>query len=156
MGSITGGNEKAQKPAIGLSSASWATSEAVRRSMRSNRRTNTKPELAVRRALHGRGLRFRKDYRIGVQGYNVKPDIVFTRARIALFVDGCFWHRCPMHASDPKANAAYWITKLEGNVRRDRRTDAVLRTGGWTVVRVWEHEDPDDVAERIYKMVYPR
>jgi DNA mismatch endonuclease (patch repair protein) len=94
-------------------------------------------------------LRFRKDLRIQTEEMAVKADVVFTRSRLAVFVDGCFWHRCPEHASDPKRNAAYWGPKLEGNVRRDRRVDAALRRDGWSVLRIWEHEAPAEAAERI-------
>jgi DNA mismatch endonuclease (patch repair protein) len=122
--------------------------------MLANRRTDTKPELALRRALHRRGLRYRKDYRIDLPGHRVRADIVFTRARLAVFVDGCFWHRCPVHGTDPKSNAAYWAPKLRANVLRDLRTDAALAASGWSVVRVWEHEDPDDAAERVGRAIH--
>ena len=79
----------------------------------------------------------------------VRPDIVFTRAALAVFVDGCFWHRCPVHGSSPKRNASYWEPKLDANVARDRRVDALLASHRWTVIRVWEHEDPRQAADRI-------
>lgn len=121
--------------------------------MEANRRTDTSPELALRSELHRRGLRFRKDVRIAVDGGRVRPDIVFTRARVAVFVDGCFWHRCPTHALDPKSNAAYWQAKFSANVARDRRNDAALASAAWHVIRVWEHEDPTVAAERIAAVV---
>jgi len=75
--------------------------------------------------------------------------VVFTRARVAVFVDGCFWHSCPLHATSPKANAAWWRTKLDTTVQRDRDTDASLVEAGWLVVRVWEHEPPTEAADRV-------
>ena len=78
---------------------------------------------------------------------------MFTRAKVAVFVDGCFWHRCPQHGTEPKANAAWWKVKLDRNVDRDRETDQVLTAAGWTVIRVWEHEDPIEAARRVVTAV---
>jgi len=109
--------------------------------MKANRRTDTKPELALRRALHGMGYRYRKDYRLDLDGgVRVRPDIVFTARRVAVFIDGCFWHCCPDHGSQPVANSWYWEPKLRRNVERDRDADVALGLAGWTVVRLWEHE----------------
>src|SRR5215469_12707664 len=109
--------------------------------MKANRRTDTKPELALRRALHGLGYRYRKDLRLDLaSGVRVRPDIVFTARRVAVFVDGCFWHCCPEHGSQPAANSWYWEPKLLRNVERDRAADAALDEAGWTVIRLWEHE----------------
>lgn len=108
-------------------------------------RRSTGPELALRRELHRRGLRYRVDH-AGLPG---RPDIVFTRARLAVFVDGCFWHRCPEHGTLPRNNGAWWLAKLERNVARDRAKDAALRDLGWSVVHVWEHESPVAAADRI-------
>jgi DNA mismatch endonuclease (patch repair protein) len=107
--------------------------------MRANRRTDTKPEMALRRALHGQGLRYRKDYRLDLDGARVRPDIAFTARRVAVFVDGCFWHACPEHGTKPASNTWYWGPKLARNVERDRAADAALVAAGWQVVRVWEH-----------------
>jgi len=109
------------------------------------RTTGTEPERALRRELHRRGLR----YRVNVATLPGRPDIALTRARIAVFVDGCFWHGCPEHAVAPKANAEWWRSKLDANVKRDRLTEDRLRETGWAVIRAWEHEDPTDVAEVI-------
>lgn len=118
---------------------------SVSRQMQRMPRRDTGPELALRHELHRRGLRYRKDYK-GIPG---RPDIAFTRARLAVFVDGCFWHRCPEHATQPKNNASWWSAKLEANVVRDRRQDQLLVDEGWTVVRVWEHEAVSDACDRI-------
>lgn len=124
------------------------------RSMRSNRRVDTRPELRLRSELHRRGLRFRKDYGVRPDsGRLLRPDIVFTRAYVAVFVDGCFWHRCPHHGNDPKANSDYWRVKLDRNVFRDRENDRRLSEAGWTVLRVWEHEEVIKAAERIEQAV---
>ena len=101
--------------------------------------------MAIRRELHRRGLRFR----VNVKGLPGRPDIVFARARIAVQVDGCFWHGCPDHAVTPKANADWWKAKLATNRERDARNDQLLANEGWLVLRVWEHEAPAEVVDRI-------
>lgn len=108
--------------------------------MRANRKTGSTPEVRLRTALHRRGLRFRKNHLVVLNGVRVTPDVVFTRARLAVFVDGCFWHRCPQHGTAPRANAAYWIRKLTRNAQRDRSVDEALWASGWATVRMWEHE----------------
>lgn len=117
--------------------------------MQGNRRTDTGPERRLRSELHHRGLRFRKDLPIELPGGRVRPDVVFTRSRVAIFIDGCFWHRCPTHGTLPKTNLAFWLPKLEANVRRDRRNDELLQTAGWIVIRIWEHEDASSAATAI-------
>jgi DNA mismatch endonuclease (patch repair protein) len=118
--------------------------------MRANRRTDTKPELALRRALHRLGYRYRKDYRLDLEsGRRVRPDIAFTARKVAVFVDGCFWHACPEHGSKPRANEWYWGPKLIRNVERDRVTDAALILAGWTVVRLWEHVPLDEAVATV-------
>ncbi|MDH5131841.1 MULTISPECIES: very short patch repair endonuclease [unclassified Microbacterium] len=134
---------------------SWASSEAARRTMQANRRRDTSPELAVRKLLHAAGLRYRVDYRV-VPELRARADLAFTRARIAVFVDGCFWHSCPEHGTRPKSNADYWIPKLARNVQRDRATDAALESLGWLVLRFWEHEDAVSAADRIADAVRGR
>jgi DNA mismatch endonuclease, patch repair protein len=118
--------------------------------MKANRRTDTKPELALRHALHRLGYRYRKDYRLDLDsGRRVRPDIVFTARKLAVFVDGCFWHACPEHGSKPKANEWYWTPKLVKNVERDRTNDASLMLAGWTVVRLWEHVPIDEAVTTV-------
>lgn len=120
----------------------------ARRTMKANRRRDTAPELAVRRLLHARGLRYRVDYRLAPQR-RTRADIVFTKRGLAVFIDGCFWHDCPNHATQPKRHAGYWGPKLARNIERDRETDVALRELGWTVLRFWEHENPVEVVEAI-------
>jgi DNA mismatch endonuclease (patch repair protein) len=107
--------------------------------MQANRRRDTKPEMALRSALHRAGFRYRCDYRIDLPEGRVRPDIVFTRRRVAVFIDGCFWHCCPEHGSKPSVNQGYWSPKLARNVERDARNTGLLREAGWTVLRIWEH-----------------
>lgn len=113
------------------------------------RRTGTKPEVALRSALHRLGYRFRKDYRFEVEGIKVRPDIVFTARRVAVFVDGCFWHVCPKHGREPTRNEWYWSPKLRRNVERDRAADAALTAGGWTVIRIWEHVSLSEAVDAV-------
>lgn len=115
-------------------------------------RRDTTPELALRSELHRRGFRFRVD-RAPVPGLRSRADIVFGPARVAVYVDGCFWHSCPEHGTRPKANADWWGRKLDRNQERDRETDRVLGEHGWEVVRIWEHEDPIEAADRVAKAV---
>jgi DNA mismatch endonuclease (patch repair protein) len=120
-------------------------SDAVSAAMSRMPRADSAPEVALRRELHARGLRFRKH----VRGLAGRPDIVFTRARLAVFCDGCFWHRCPVHGTAPKNNADWWQAKFQANVERDRRQTAQLEAAGWTVLRVWEHEGATEGADRV-------
>lgn len=113
---------------------------------------DTAPELALRSELHQRGLRFRVDRR-PVSGIRTRADVVFPRAKVAVYVDGCFWHGCPDHGTMPKANAEFWGPKLARNQERDREIDEMLAAAGWTVVRIWEHEDPLDAADRVEPVV---
>ena len=119
--------------------------------MRANRRRDTRPELALRRELHRRGMRYRVDYP-PVPGLRCRADVVFTRARLAIFVDGCFWHGCREHRSLPVSNAAFWKQKIEATARRDSQQAAWLRAAGWSVIRVWEH----DVPERALQVILDR
>jgi DNA mismatch endonuclease (patch repair protein) len=140
------------RPAFPRLIAPPASSPAVRAVMQSNRASGTMPELALRSELHRRGLRYRVHHE-PVSGLRCRADIVFSRPRIAVFVDGCFWHRCPLHGTSPQSNAPYWQVKLDRNVARDKRNDTALAAAGWIVVRVWEHEKVEDAADRIATLV---
>lgn len=120
-----------------------------RRNMQANRRRDTKPEVELRSSLHRRGYRYRCDFVVDLPQGRVRPDIVFTRLKIAIFVDGCFWHLCPDHGSMPTRNQSYWTPKLNRNVKRDRDQSMWLRGAGWKVIRVWEHEGIEDSVERV-------
>lgn len=117
----------------------WASSPAARRTMQGNRRRDTKPEIALRSALHARGWRFRVQYPVPGRSRR-SMDIAFTRRRVAVLVDGCFWHGCADHGSRPATNSAYWSEKVRRNRVRDADTDLALHEAGWTVIRIWEHE----------------
>jgi len=123
--------------------------------MQGNRASDTRPEIALRSALHHRGMRFFKNRR-PEKLVRCRADVVFPTARVAVFVDGCFWHRCPEHGVEPSTNSDYWVAKLDRNVIRDRRNDDALKEAGWQVVRVWEHEDFEEAAGRIAQVVAPR
>jgi DNA mismatch endonuclease (patch repair protein) len=117
--------------------------------MRGNKARDTRPELALRSALHRQGLRFRCDREIRMDDVRVRPDVVFVARRVAIFLDGCYWHRCPQHGTAPRTNAGYWTEKLDRNVARDRRVDAALDAAGWRVVRIWEHESVVDAVDAV-------
>ena len=120
--------------------------------MKANRSKDTSPELAIRSALHRRGFRF-FTHRRPLAGLRCTADIVFSRKRVCVFVDGCFWHGCSEHRRIPRANADYWVPKIQRNIERDRRNDEALRAAGWTVVRVWEHEDVSEAVARVTEAV---
>lgn len=107
--------------------------------MQANRGRDTRPEILLRKTLHSLGFRYRKNFRVG-PGSGCEADIVFRGPRVCIFVDGCFWHGCPDHFLVPKANTEWWREKIEANRKRDQRQTADLTEGGWTVLRVWEHE----------------
>ena len=125
------------------------SSEAASVTMRANRRRDTGPERRLRSALHRRGWRFRVDFPVDAAARRVRPDIVLTRRRIAVFVDGCFWHLCPEHGQQPRANASYWGPKLRRNAERDQADNESLERSDWTVIRVWEHESTEDAVATI-------
>jgi DNA mismatch endonuclease (patch repair protein) len=108
-------------------------------------RASTGPEVAIRRELHRRGLRFR----VNLASLPGRPDVAFTRARIAVFIDGCFWHRCPDHGVLPRNNREWWLAKLDRNVARDKEKDRALIESGWTPLHVWEHEDVETAADHV-------
>lgn len=119
----------------------YLTTPGRSRNMAAIRRRDTKPEVALRSALHRSGYRFRKDLPIRADGKLIRPDIVFTKRKVAIFVDGCFWHSCPVHGRRPTSNTDYWAPKLAGNAKRDRDQTTALRASGWTVMRFWEHDE---------------
>ncbi|MFF5763472.1 very short patch repair endonuclease [Streptomyces tanashiensis] len=137
-----------------LPADSWASSLGNRRSMQSNKGRDTKPEMALRSAAHALGLRYHVSER-PIPAIRRTADLVFTRARIAVFLDGCFWHVCPEHFTVSRTNPEYWAEKAEKNQARDRQTDRLLEEAGWAVLRVWEHEDPRRAAVRL-KELYDR
>jgi DNA mismatch endonuclease (patch repair protein) len=120
--------------------------------MQSNRSRDTGPEVALRSALHRRGLRFRKHLR-PIHGLACTVDVLFPKERLVVFVDGCYWHSCPQHASSPTTNGDWWRAKLAATRERDRRNNRVLREAGWTVLRVWEHEDVEVAATLVSEML---
>ncbi len=122
--------------------------------MLATRQRDTDPETSLRKALFAAGLRYRVDMRIA--GVRSRPDVAFPGAKVAVFVDGCFWHGCPEHATWPKANAEWWRTKIEGNRRRDSEATASLGATGWTVLRFWAHEDMAAAAEVVRRIVEER
>ena len=123
--------------------------------MQNTPRRDTPFEIRVRRLVHARGLRYRVDFAIP-DVTRARPDIVFRRERVAVFLDGCFWHSCPQHATTPVANGEWWQEKLRANVDRDRRHDRDLAAAGWAVRRYWEHEDAAAVAAEIEQTVIQR
>ncbi|GAB3862513.1 hypothetical protein GCM10028801_28100 [Nocardioides maradonensis] len=123
--------------------------------MQANRGRDTAPEMAVRRIVHARGLRYRVDLR-PVASLNRRADLVFSRVKVAVFIDGCFWHGCPDHHTVAKANASYWAEKVESNRERDVDTSERLRESGWLVLRFWEHESAHEIAEAIIVAVQER
>ncbi|MGH3726507.1 MAG: very short patch repair endonuclease [Mycobacterium sp.] len=132
---------------------SWASSPATRASMRANTRRDTKPELAVRRLVHAAGLRYRVDFPPLPDQRRLRSDLVFTRARVAVFIDGCFWHGCRQHHTIAQTNAEFWAEKVRKNRERDATVTSLLTAAGWTVLRFWEHEPAVDVAAQIVDTV---
>jgi len=116
--------------------------------MKQQLRRDTKPEMAVRQQLHALGIRYRVDVKLEPD-LRTRGDIAWHGLRLAVFIDGCFWHGCPIHATAPKANADWWREKLDANIIRDRRADDALRDRGWTVLRFWEHDAPEAIAAEI-------
>lgn len=116
--------------------------------MSRQQRSGTQCEMRVRRLLHGAGLRYRVDFRPFPE-VRTRVDIGWKTIRLAVYIDGCFWHGCPEHFIAPKSNGEWWQTKLQSNRQRDQRTNALLRHYGWTVLRFWEHEPPEEVAIAI-------
>jgi DNA mismatch endonuclease, patch repair protein len=126
--------------------------DAIRRRMQRQRRRDTTLEYSIRRRLHALGYRFRIDYRPEAS-LRCRGDLVFTRAKVVVFVDGCFWHGCPDHGTTPRNNAAWWTEKLAANIARDLRNTEALVALGWTVVRIWEHEHVDLAVLRVMEAI---
>lgn len=127
------------------------SSEAARKRMLAANQTDTKPELELRAALNALGLEFQVN--VPVAGTRRRADILFDEAKVAVFVDGCFWHGCPIHGTWPKENAEFWREKIEANRRRDADTNERLKSAGWLTIRVWEHEEMESVAHTILELV---
>lgn len=134
---------------------SWASSAARRRNMQAIRSRDTKPERLLRQLLHAQGLRYRVAAK-PLPDLRRTADIVFRPAKVAVFIDGCYWHGCPEHYVAPKTNPGYWSGKVAGNIARDRDTDRRLGDAGWTVLRFWEHEPPEDCASTVLRVVLDR
>lgn len=132
-----------------------ASSPEVSSRMKRVRRRDTGPELRLRSELHRRGLRFRVDVPVPFLPRH-RADVVFGPAKVVVFVDGCFWHGCPVHGEVPKSNSTWWKAKIERVRERDVRTDEAFQAHGWLVVRVWEHEDVSAAADRVQKAVVAR
>ena len=129
-----------------------ASSDSVRLRMQTQPRRDTKPEVALRKHLFAHGLRYRVAYPVpGMPRRSI--DIAFPKAKLAVFVDGCFWHSCPEHGVSPKNSSEWWRSKLEQNQLRDAATTTHLREQGWQVLRVWEHEAPSDVLPVILAVI---
>jgi DNA mismatch endonuclease (patch repair protein) len=131
------------------------SSEAALRRMQAAKPRDTAPEKAIRSALHRKGLRYRVDAK-PLKELNRRADIIFRSINVAIFIDGCFWHGCPIHGTQAKANAEFWRLKIKRNQERDIDTAKRLEDAGWNVIRVWEHENPEKASGKIYKIVRER
>jgi len=128
---------------------------ATRNVMRANKRSNTQPELRIRKLVHAAGLRYRIDTK-PEKDLNRRADIVFRQAKVAVFIHGCFWHGCPRHFKSPKTNKRFWETKIERNIQRDKETRNILRKRGWRVIEIWEHQSSESGARSIVRVVDER
>lgn len=134
---------------------SWASSAANRKSMLGNRNRDTSPELALRSLVHAAGLRYRVAAK-PLEGMRRTADLVFRSAKVAVFIDGCYWHGCPEHFMLPKTNTDYWRDKIDRNIARDRNTDQRLAEADWVVLRFWEHQPAEDCAGVVCDVVTAR
>jgi DNA mismatch endonuclease (patch repair protein) len=130
-----------------------ASSFAILKRMKNQKQRDTIPEKTLRSLLHRMGFRFRIDIQ-PIKQTRSRADIVFSKIKVALFVDGCFWHSCPLHGTLPKSNTEWWRAKLDANTMRDRKTNETLENAGWKVIRIWEHEEPAEAAKRIACMLH--
>jgi DNA mismatch endonuclease (patch repair protein) len=143
-------------PRIDTEHRSWASAPEVRARMQRQQTRDTQPELAIRRLLHAAGLRYRVDA-APLPTLRRRADVVFGPAKVALFVDGCFWHGCPEHGARPThANPVYWADKISRNRERDIDTDRLLEEASWISIRVWEHTDPRQIAEDVISIIRSR
>jgi DNA mismatch endonuclease (patch repair protein) len=131
------------------------SSEAALRRMKASKPRDTAPEKALRFALFKKGLRYRVDAK-PIKTLNRRSDIVFRSAKVAIFVDGCFWHGCPIHGTQAKANAEFWMNKIKQNQIRDEDTNKRLKKAGWRVIRVWEHENSEKASQKIFGIIMKR
>ena len=129
-----------------------APTAETRYRMQRTRKRDTACEISLRKELYRLGLRYRVEV-APMSGLRQRADILFRKAKIAVFVDGCFWHKCTLHGTLPRANQTWWSAKLDANVERDTRNRAMLEGAGWSVIRVWEHEDPIEAAALIAHIV---
>jgi DNA mismatch endonuclease, patch repair protein len=132
-----------------------ASSEAALRRMKAAKPRDTAAEKAIRSTLHRLGLRYSIDAKPAKE-LNRRADILFRTLKVAVFIDGCFWHGCPIHGTQAKANAEFWRAKISRNQERDVQTTEYLEKEGWKVIRVWEHEDPLAASQKIYNIVRKR
>jgi DNA mismatch endonuclease, patch repair protein len=146
---------KSQEDSKGIVRNPHPSSKAAQSRMQAVKPRDTAPEKSLRSELYKKGLRYRVDTR-PMKELNRRADIVFRSAKVAVFVDGCFWHGCPIHGTQAKANAKFWRNKIKQNQERDIDTINRLKKAGWRVVRVWEHENPEKAAEKILKIVLKR
>lgn len=128
---------------------SWAKNATTRAVMLGNKRRDTLPELRVRHLVHAAGLRYRVDHPPLTHNRRLRADMVFTRAKVAVFIDGCFWHGCPQHYVPSRTNTDYWGPKIAANAERDARNTELLETEGWTVLRFWAHTPAEEAAARV-------
>lgn len=138
-----------------MTTPGWASSPAVRKAMQATRSRDSRPEMALRSAVHAHGLRYRVDA-VPLPGSRRRADLVFRREKVAVFMDGCFWHGCPEHYRASTKNSSFWSNKIRDNKERDVSTDAALFAAGWTSLRIWEHEEPELAALRVRRLVFER
>lgn len=131
------------------------SSDSALKRMQATKPRDTAPEIALRSALYRSNLRYRIDVR-PLREFNRRADIVFRSTKVAVFVDGCFWHGCPIHGTQAKANAKFWKNKIRQNQIRDKDTNKQLRKAGWRVIRVWEHENSEKASQKIYNIIMKR
>lgn len=123
--------------------------------MRANKGSGTQPEMAIRSMLHGLGYRYRVNFRVQAGHRKCRPDIVFTKAKLVVFIDGCFWHHCPQHGKVPKSNINFWQQKFERNRVRDQKDTEALTSHGWKVLRLWEHTGTAEAVQSIIMALSP-